>query len=107
VVAEMVGRGELSPEQARRHPHRNVVTNVLGGGRAGVRVDVQRVALEPGDAVLLCSDGLTEMLDDGRIAAILAAEAGPEVACGRLVAEANEAGGRDNVTAVVDRFDAA
>jgi protein phosphatase len=107
VVAEMVARGQLSPEQARRHPRRHVVTNVLGGGRAGVRVDVQRVILEPGDAVLLCSDGLTDMLDDARIAAALAGAEGPEAACRRLVAEANEAGGRDNVTAVVARFDPA
>jgi serine/threonine protein phosphatase PrpC len=107
VVAELVGRGAISPEEARRHPRRNVVTNALGGRHAGVRVDVQRAALGPGDVVLLCTDGLTDMLDDGRIAAILAAEANPEAACGRLVAEANEAGGRDNVTAVVARFDAA
>ncbi len=106
MVAEMVRRGELSPEEARRHPHRHVVTNVLGGGQAGVRVDVQRVLLEPSDVLLLCSDGLTDMLDDVRIAAILAAEPGPEAACGRLVAEANEAGGKDNVTAVVACFGA-
>ncbi len=107
VVAEMVDRGMITAEDARHHKLRHVVTNVLGGGQAGVRVDVQRVALEAGDVVLLCSDGLTDMLDDGRIAAILAAEAGPEAACTRLVAEANEAGGRDNVTAVVARFEAA
>jgi protein phosphatase len=64
------------------------------------------VGLEPEDAVLLCSDGLTEMLDDGAIAAALAAEAEPEGACRRLVAGANAAGGKDNVTAVVARFDA-
>jgi protein phosphatase len=106
VVAEMVSRGALSPEQARRHPYRHVVTNVLGGDQAGVRVDVQRVQLEPGDVLLLCSDGLTDMLDDSRIAAVLGEEAEPKGACRRLVAEANEAGGRDNVTAVVARFDA-
>jgi protein phosphatase len=106
MVAEMVGRGEISPEQARHHPHRNIVTNVLGGGTAGVQVDVQRVSLEPGDVLLLCSDGLTDMLDDGRIAEILATEAEPEAACKRLVAEANEAGGHDNITAVVARFEA-
>jgi PPM family protein phosphatase len=106
VVAEMVGRGEITAEQARQHPHRHVVTNVLGGGQAGVRVDVQRVSLEPGDVLLLCSDGLTDMLDDGGIAAVLAEEAEPEAACGRLVAQANDAGGRDNITAVVARFEA-
>src|SRR5262249_51084111 len=61
VVAAMVGRGEITAEQARRHPRRHVVTNVLGGDHAGVRVDVQRMALEPGDVLLLCSDGLTDM----------------------------------------------
>jgi protein phosphatase len=107
VVAEMVGRGEISAEQARHHPHRHVVTNVLGGGHAGVRVDVQRVSLEPGDVLLLCSDGLTDMLDDDRIAATLAAEPEPEAVCERLVAQANEAGGQDNITAVVARFETA
>jgi protein phosphatase len=106
IVAEMVDRGELSPEQARHHPHRHVVTNVLGGGTPGVRIDVERVGLEEGDVLLLCTDGLTDMLDDRRIMAVLAAESDPETACARLVAEANEAGGRDNVTAVVARFDA-
>jgi protein phosphatase len=104
IVAEMVGRGEISPEQARRHPHRNIVTNVLGGGSAGVQVDVLRVSLESGDVVLLCSDGLTDMLDDAGITAVLTAEAEPEAACARLVKQANEAGGNDNITAVVARF---
>jgi PPM family protein phosphatase len=106
LVAGMVERGEISPEQARRHPQRHVVTNILGGGQLGVRVDVQRAALEPGDLLLLCSDGLTGMVDDGRIAAALAAEAEPEAACHRLVRLANDAGGKDNVTAIVARFEA-
>jgi serine/threonine protein phosphatase PrpC len=105
LVAEMVGRGEISAEQARRHPRRNVVTNALGGGHAGVWVDVRRENLEPGDVLLLCSDGLSDMLVDEEIAAVLAAEGEPESACERLVAAANEAGGRDNITAVVARFD--
>jgi len=104
LVAEMARRGEISPQEARHHRLRHVVTNVLGGDRAGVQVDVQRVSLEVGDALLLCSDGLTEMLDDGRIAAVLAAEDDPRQACERLVAEANAAGGKDNVTTVVARF---
>jgi protein phosphatase len=107
LVAAMVGRGEITPDQARCHPRRHVVTNVLGGGHPGVRVDVQRVALEPGDVLLLCSDGLHDMLDDARIAAVLAEEKGPEAACRKLVAQANEAGGRDNITTVVARFEVA
>lgn len=105
VVAELERRGVLEPEEARHHPARHVVTNALGGGHAGVRVDVQRALLEAGDMVLLCSDGLTDMLDDRRIAAILAAQPEPQTACERLVAEANKAGGKDNITAVVARFD--
>jgi protein phosphatase len=106
LVAELVSHGVIRPEEARQHPHRHVVTNALGGDQAGVRVDVQRATLEPGDVVLLCSDGLTDLLDDRRIAAILAMEFEPEAACSRLVAEANKAGGKDNITVVVARFDA-
>ena len=93
------------PDEARRHRLRHVVTNVLGGGHLGVRVDVHRADLAGGDAVLLCTDGLTDMLDEAHIAAELAAADDAEAACERLVAAANDAGGRDNVTAVVARFD--
>jgi len=104
LVAEMAARGEIGTEEARRHPRRHVVTNALGGHCGGVRVEVHLVGLIEGDAVLLCSDGLTDMLDDRRLADMLAAEPDPESACARLIAEANEAGGRDNVTAVVARW---
>lgn len=104
-AAELARRGAIAPEEVRRHPRRNIVTNVLGGGTAGVRVDVQRLMLEPGDIVLLCSDGLTDMVDDPHLARILLAETEPEQACRRLIAEANAAGGKDNITAVVARFD--
>ncbi len=106
LVAELVGRGAIEPQEARRHKWRHVVTNVLGAHGAKLRVDVGKVQLEPGDVALLCSDGLTDMLDDARIAAALTAEPDPEAACRRLVAEANAAGGKDNITAVVARFEA-
>ena len=104
VTAELVRSGAITPEQAKSHPSRHVVTNILGGGHAGVHVDVRRAELEAGDVVLLCSDGLTDMLDDARITAVLTDEADPEAACGRLIAEANAAGGKDNITAVVARY---
>lgn len=107
VVAKLVSSGVISPRDASHHPYRHVLTNVLGGDQAGVRVDVQRVFLEPGDVLLLCTDGLSNMLDDGRIAAVLTAAGEPAAACERLVADANAAGGRDNITAVVARFVAA
>jgi protein phosphatase len=107
LVGELARRGVIRPDEIRHHNLRHVVTNVLGGGEAGVRVDVHRVDLEPGDVLLVCTDGLTEMLDDARIAAVLAAEGEPQKACERLVAEANGAGGRDNVTVIVARFEPA
>ena len=107
LVAKLVSSGVISPREAGHHPYRHVLTNVLGGDEAGVRVDVQRVFLEPGDVLLLCTDGLNNMLNDERIAGVLTAEVEPAAACERLVADANAAGGRDNITAVVARFEAA
>jgi protein phosphatase len=104
LVGEMVRRGILTPEEAAESAHRHVVTNVLGGTETSLQADVERHVLQPNDVLLLCTDGLTEMLDDKRIAAVLAAEADPEKACERLVAEANAAGGKDNVTVIVARF---
>jgi protein phosphatase len=105
-VGELLRHGLLNPEQAAEHPYRHVVTNVLGGTEAAVQADVQHIDLERGDVILLCSDGLTDMLDDGKIAGILQEQSIPQAACERLVAAANEQGGKDNVTAIVARFDA-
>ena len=104
VVAELVRLGSIPPEAAPRHPYRHVVTNVVGGRQAGVQAEVHKLDLEPDDVVLLCSDGLTEMVGDDRIAAVLAEEANPRRAAERLVDEANEQGGVDNITAIVARF---
>jgi len=104
LTAELVRHGELRPEDARRHRYRHVVTNVLGGHQAGVHVDVHRAELQGGDTLLLCTDGLTDLVDDARIAAVVAEEPDETAACRRLVAAANDAGGRDNVTVVVARF---
>jgi protein phosphatase len=106
VAGELAEHGIIKPEDVRRHQFRHVVTNALGGNRSGVQVDVQKVDLETGDVVLLCTDGLTDMVSDDRLASILAAQGEPQLACERLVAEANDQGGRDNITAVVARFEA-
>lgn len=105
MAAEMVRRGLLSPEEAAKSRMRHVITNVLGGHERGAHVELHRLELESGDTLLLCSDGLNSMLDDTRIAAILQEENDPEDACQRLVAEANEKGGKDNITAIVARFE--
>jgi protein phosphatase len=99
-VNEQVVAGFLSEDQARIHPLKNVVTRALGGEKEVV-VDVREVELVPGDLILLCSDGLTTMLDDGEILATAAAAGdGPEAVCRALVEAANSRGGHDNVTVV-------
>jgi PPM family protein phosphatase len=107
LVDEMVRRAALNAEEAAHHQWRHVITNAVGGDSAGIKVEVHRVHLEAGDAVLLCSDGLTNMVPDKEIARLLRAEADPEQACKQLVAQANEQGGKDNITVIVARFEAA
>ncbi len=106
LAAELARRGVLQPEEVRRSHSRHLVTNALGAGATGVQADVRKADLESGDVMLLCSDGLTDALAEDRIAAILGTEDQPEAACERLVRAANERGGRDNITAIVARFDA-
>ena len=101
-VNEQVVAGFLSEAQARDHPLKNVVTRALGG-ESEVIVDVREVELQSGDWLLLCSDGLTTMLDDRAIERLLVrseSETLPE-ACRTLVSEANARGGLDNVTVVL------
>jgi PPM family protein phosphatase len=105
VTAEMVRNGSLRPEEAAGHRLRHVITNVIGGNEAGVKVECLAVELRDGDRVLMCSDGLNEMVPDEAIMATLAAEPEPEAATKQLLAQANDAGGRDNITIIVVRFD--
>jgi protein phosphatase len=103
VVAEAVARGLLTRRQAAVHPQRGVLVRAVGLA-PDVRVDLpEPLELEPGDQVLLCSDGLTEVVDDDRIAAVLAEQADGDDACGALIAAANRGGGPDNVTVVLLR----
>jgi serine/threonine protein phosphatase PrpC len=107
LIAELLQRGVLSPDEAARHPYRHVITNCVGGHEQGVEVEAHKLQLEPGDAILLCSDGLTDMLSDDAIHAIMHGEQDPRSACESLVAAANEQGGKDNITVIVARFDGA
>lgn len=106
IVEEMVRQGCLSPDEAAEHRWRHVITNAVGGNTPAVKVEVHKVRLEEGDRVLLCSDGLTEMVPDDEINCILQTAADPEQGCRRLVAEANKAGGKDNITVVIAHFGA-
>lgn len=91
----------LTPEQALTHPDRHVLTRALGIGDR-ITPEVQTYRLEQGDTLLLCTDGLTKMLDDSRIAATLRqAKRDPSRACSMLIDEAVRLGGEDNVTVVV------
>jgi serine/threonine protein phosphatase PrpC len=100
VVGELVRSGLLDPARAASHPQRNAILRALGAGPS-LEVDVTEVDLAPGDRVLLCTDGLTNMVDEGAIAGILAAIPDPGTAAERLVALANHEGGDDNVTIVI------
>jgi len=104
-VNEQIQSGVISPEQARSHPLRNVVTRALGG-RSDLVVDIQARRMGPGEVLLLCSDGLTTMIGDEDIASILdEAEGDVARAAGALVDEANERGGEDNITVVLLKFE--
>jgi protein phosphatase len=101
LVAELVESGVLTPEEAERHPQRSAITRAVGTDRA-IEVDVFSVAAEPADVVLLCSDGLTDMLSEDEIAAsIVGAAREPVAAANALVAAANARGGEDNITVVL------
>ena len=104
LVAELVRAGNLNAEDVAKHRLRHVITNTLGGPESSVKVEVHKVQLEVGDRMLLCSDGLTEMVSDEEIKRILQTGAEPERACHALVTRANEAGGKDNITVVVAHF---
>jgi protein phosphatase len=91
----------LTPEEVRAFPHKNVIVRALGM-KTNVEVDITRVALEDGDIVLLCSDGLSGMVPDARIAEIVRGSFGDlRRASAELVEAANAAGGVDNVTCVL------
>lgn len=100
LVGELVKRGKLTEEQAAEHPQRSIITRALGID-AEVEVDTSTYGARAGDIVLLCSDGLTSMISEEQIAAVLSSESDLDVAANRLIDEANEAGGRDNITVIL------
>jgi len=100
LVGELMRQGRLTPEQAANHPHRSIITRALGT-EASVEPDVFEVVLEPGDRVLLCTDGLSGMVADADLAGMLGRAADPQQAAQDLVDAALAAGGEDNITVVV------
>jgi serine/threonine protein phosphatase PrpC len=104
LVEEFVRQGKLTPEQAEKHPQRSVITRALGPENA-VEVDTFRIPARDGDVFLLCSDGLSGMVSDSDMAAILSAGGPLDKAAATLVDAANDNGGRDNITAVLFKLE--
>ena len=100
LVQELVDEGTITRAEMAAHPARHVVTRALGGPDRA-EADYFLLPLPSAERLLLCSDGITEMIDDDTVAAIVAEATDPRDAADRLVAEAVRAGGRDNATAVV------
>jgi len=104
LVEEMRRKGQLTDAQAEDHPQRSIITRALGP-EPEVEVDLQTAPAAPGDVFLLCSDGLTTMIGEERIARALAGATSMGAAVRTLVDEANRAGGRDNITALAFRLE--
>jgi PPM family protein phosphatase len=104
LVDELVRRGKLTEEQAAEHPQRSIITRALGP-EPDVEVDTWTYPARAGDVVLLCSDGLTSMISEERVKAVLVAHDNLDEAGDALIREANEAGGRDNITVVLFRLE--
>ena len=107
LVADMVRSGALRRDQVAEHELRHTITNVVGGPELGVNVEARALEVRDGDRLLLCSDGLTEMVTNDAIAATLEAEPTPEAAAKKLLAQANDGEASDNITLIVVRFEAA
>jgi serine/threonine protein phosphatase PrpC len=115
LVARLVDAGQITEEEVYTHPNRNLIYRSLGASHgktsqaqadsnlADIEVDLFHEDLQPGDTLLLCSDGLWEMVRPDKLAQMLADEPDPARVCAQLVALANEHGGEDNITAVVIR----
>ena len=104
LVEEMRRKGQLTEAQAEDHPQRSIITRALGP-EPEVEVDLQTVPALAGDVFLICSDGLTTMLDDEHITRLLSRASTMQAAVRSLVDEANRAGGRDNISVVTFRLE--
>lgn len=99
-VQEMVRRGEIDAKEARVHPDRNIITRAIGGSKK-MEVDFFEEELKQGDRILMCSDGLTDMIEDDEIYRVLVCADDTQQGVERLVDTANENGGNDNITVII------
>ncbi len=100
LVAELIKIGTIQPEEAKHHPQKNVITRALGTEYA-LEVDIASYALKDKDIILLCTDGLSNMVEDEEIRQIIAGAKDMENACDMLIDKAKHGGGYDNITAIV------
>jgi len=100
LVERLVELGQITPEEARHHPQRNVIYSTMGDPEK-MHVDVFTEPLKPGDRLLLCSDGLSTMIEDNDILSISKSYTDPAKACQSMIEIANANGGKDNITAVI------
>lgn len=103
IVEEMVANGTITAEEARNHPQRNIITRAIGAD-LHTEADIFEYDCFAGDVLILCSDGLTSMLEDAEIQAIISAGKDAETIVTALIDAANERGGRDNITVICIRF---
>ena len=100
LVEEMVKRGEITPTDAKMHPNKNIITRALGANKT-VMVDFFEIEVDTTDKVLLCSDGLTNMVEEQEIADVVNYNDDMEKTVKKLVQKANQYGGKDNISVVL------
>lgn len=100
LVEEMIRLGEIEREDAKNHPDKNIITRAIGAAEE-ISVDFFEMKLEKEDTVLMCSDGLTNMIDDNEICQIIKNQKTPEQKAKKLVETANKNGGKDNIAVII------
>lgn len=100
VTADLLAKGKITPAEAETHPQRHILIQAMGGGRKAPEPDLMSFAVKAGDTLVLCTDGLYNLVSDDEIK-ILAAQNNPQSSSEQLVNLANERGGNDNITVVI------
>ncbi|KRL52679.1 protein serine threonine phosphatase [Lentilactobacillus parakefiri DSM 10551] len=103
-VNELVKHGDITPDQAKTNPYKNIITKSLGINSDSV-ADFKPYTAQPGDQILLCTDGLTNMVDDADIEKILSLDEELQTKCDMLISSANQNGGLDNITVLIAQYD--
>jgi len=104
VVAQLLKAGAITPQEAAHHPYRNVITRCLGM-QMDVEADTITVTWQPGDALLLCTDGLSGLVSDEEMLAMATQDSDPQDACQKMLDLAMARGGYDNITVVIVRYE--